>query len=160
MRNRALFHGEPYIRSYIMSTTTITKKANTFQLFDSAYAFGLMLVALVLVGLATIVGFNLGEFHPSFWLGLAVPYFIGIAVYVMWWVSHPATKKWPGFTLGVVDLIVAPTVVLMLILLPGKAVLFDKIGWGLLDALIIAALFALIKLYGKITRKLQTKSNK
>jgi len=143
-----------------MSTTTVTKKANTFQLFDSAFAFGLMLAALILIGLATIIGFNLGEFHPSFWLGLAVPYFFGIAVYVMWWASHPATKKWPGFVLGVSDLIVAPAVVLMLILLPGEAVLFDKIGWGLLDAVIIAAVFVLIKLYGKITRNLHAKSNK
>lgn len=147
-----------------MTTTTakITaiKKANTFHLFDSVIAFGLTLGAIILIGLATIIGFNLGEFHASFWLGLTVPYFVVIAVYVMWWVSHPSTKKWPGFVLGVADLIVAPTVIALLILVPGKAFLFDKFGWGLLDAVIVAALFALIKLYSKVTRTLKSKSTK
>ncbi|MDB5160394.1 MAG: hypothetical protein JWO99_657 [Candidatus Saccharibacteria bacterium] len=148
-------------RSITMSTTTTTstvKKANTFQLFDSGVAFGLTVLAIILIGLATVIGFNLGSFSPSFWLGLTVPYFVGIAVYVMWWVSHPATKKWPGFALGVADLIIAPTAVLLLILLPGKAFSFGQFGWGLLDAAIVAALFALIKLYGWITRTLKSKS--
>lgn len=147
-----------------MSTTTarITaiKKANTFHLFDSIVAFGLTLGAIVLIGLATIIGFNLGEFHASFWLGLTIPLFVGIAVYGMWWVSHPSTKKWPGFVLGVADLIVAPMVILLLILMPGKAFLVDKFGWGLLDVVIVAVLFALIKLYSKVSRSLKSKSTK
>lgn len=142
------------------SKTTAIKKANTFQLFDSAVAFGLTLVAIFLIGLATFIGFKFAEGHASFWIGLTVPFFVGIAVYVMWWVSHPATKKWLGFALGVADLIVAPTVVILLIAAPGKAFLFDKFGLGLLDAVIVAVLFALIKLYGKITRTLKSKSTK
>jgi hypothetical protein len=142
-----------------MSTTTakITaiKKTNTFHLLDSIVAFGLTLGAIFLIGGATIIGFNLGEFHASFWVGLITPFFVGIAVYVMWWVSHPTTKKWPGFVLGIADLIVAPTVILLLILSPGKAFSFDKFGWGLLDTVIVAALFALIKLYSKISRSLK-----
>jgi hypothetical protein len=143
-----------------MSTTISIKKNNTFHLFDSAIAFGLLLVAIILIGLATVIGFNLGLFHASFWLGLTVPYFVGIAVYVMWWVSHPATKKWPGFVLGLADLIIAPAVVVLLIALPGKAFLFDKFGWGLLDAAIVAVLFATVKLYGWATRILKSKSTK
>ena len=146
-----------------MSTGTAapaaTKKNNTFQLFDSAVAFGLTLVAVILIGLATVIGFNFGKFDASFWLGLIVLYFVGIAVYVMWWVSHPATKKWPGFALGLADLIVAP-LVLFLIWPGAKAFQFDKFGWGLLDAVIVAVLFALIKLYGWISRKLKSKSTK
>ena len=145
-----------------MSTTTTTstvKKDNTFQLFDSGVVFGLTVVAIILVGLATVIGFNLGSFSPSFWLGLSIPYFVGIAVYVMWWASHPSTKKWPGFALGVADLIIAPTAVLLLILLPGKAFSFGQFGWGLLDAAIVAVLFALIKLYGWISRSLKSKSS-
>jgi hypothetical protein len=146
-------------RSITMSASTTTvKKANTFKLFDSGIAFVLTVIAIILVGFATIIGFNLGLFSPSFWLGLTVPYFVGIAVYVMWWVSHPATKKWPGFALGVADLIIAPTAVLLLILLPGKAFSFGQFGWGLLDAAIVAVLFTLVKLYGKITLNLKSKS--
>jgi hypothetical protein len=150
------------VTSIKKSTSTVNstvKKDNTFHfhLFDSAIAFGLTVIAIVLIGLATVIGFNLGQFDASFWLGLIAPYFVGIAVYVMWWVSHPKTKKWPGFMLGFADLIIAPTVVVLLIALPGKAFLSDKFAWGLLDAAIVAALFTLAKLYSLATRKLASK---
>ncbi|RWZ78197.1 MAG: hypothetical protein EOT05_00290 [Candidatus Microsaccharimonas sossegonensis] len=141
-----------------MSTTASIKKINTFHLTDSAVAFGLTLIAVILIGLATVIGFNLGVFESSFWLGLVVLYFVGIAVYVMWWVSHPTTKKWPGFALGVADLIIAPTV--LVLLWPGEGFQVDKFGWGILDAVLVAVLFALIKLYGKISRILKSKSTK
>lgn len=140
-----------------MSTTTSAPKANAFNVINIGLAFGLTVVALLLVGLATIIGFNLGEFGASFWLGLIVLYFVGIAVYVMWWASHPSTKKWPGFIIGIADMLVA-FVVLSLILVNIGDFQFDTFLWGLLDAVIVAVLFALILLYGKITRTLKSKS--
>jgi hypothetical protein len=139
-----------------MSTSTIsTKKANSFQLFDSLIVLGLLVASLFLVGAAAIIGFNLGEFHASFWLGLLGPVLIAGVFYTMWWVSHPVTKKWPGVIIGIADLIAWGFAVHYL--WPDKTFSLGKFGWGLLDAVILAVLYALIKLYGLLTRKLASK---
>lgn len=133
------------------TTASIEKTNNKFQLIDSGIAFGLLVFALFLVGTAAIIGFNLGEFHASFWLGLLGPILVAGVFYTMWWVSHPVTKKWPGVIIGIVDLIAWGFAVHYL--WPDKTFSADKFGWGLLDAVILAALYALIKLYGWISRK-------
>lgn len=144
-----------------MSTTTpAPAKSNKFQIFDSLIALVLWGVGIFLVGLATVIGYNAGEFTLSFWLGVIIPLSIGIALFILW-VSHSMafsmTKKWPGFLLGAADLVAALVGIPLLMLLPGASFQPDKFGWGIVATACLTAFYVLIKLYAWLSRKLKAK---
>ena len=144
-----------------MSTTTTTidptVNKNKFRVAKLAIAFGLTIVATILIGTATVIAFNIGVIPASFWLGIVAPYYVAVVIFVLW-ITHHMARKRLGFAIATIDVIVALVVLALFGLLSGGT-LSGEFGLGVLDAAIIGAVFALILLYGWIILKLKSKFN-
>ena len=143
-------------RSNVASIESSRRKLN-FQLVDSGLAFIPLLVAVIGVGFGVVIAFNFGEWSPSFWLGLLALVALAIIVYTMWWASHPKTKTWPGFIIGLVDMVVLVALI-ALISTFANSFAWGQFLWGLLVAVLLAVVYVSIKLYGWLILKAAPKA--
>jgi FtsH-binding integral membrane protein len=130
---------------------TDTKQKMRFQLIDTALVFGVFLIALTGIGGAVVIAFNLGEWDPSFWLGLCTLFIIATFLIVLWF-NHRMKRFWLGYLFTIVAVIVLVTM-LVLFFAFADSFAWDKFSWGLLATGILAIVFAAIKLYGYLSRK-------
>lgn len=130
-----------------METSDSESRKLNFQLVNFGLALIPLVFALITIGFGVVIAYNFGNWSSSFWLGLFAVVALAIIVYAMWWASHPRTKKWPGFAIGIADLVIVVAVIALISAFANSFV-WAEFFWGLLDAVLVAIAYAAILLYG------------